>query len=162
MVVGLLGVLKAGGAYVPLDPAHPTERLAYLLSDAAPAVLLTQERVRERLPPSAAKVLELDRQWGEVCQEPAANLPAREQGLSAHHLAYVIYTSGSTGLPKGVAGTHRGMVNRIAAQEGIQGFGADEICCQKTSIGFVDAIFETVGPWGRTRAVSPSWCTSIR
>ncbi|MDC9591961.1 AMP-binding protein, partial [Xenorhabdus sp. XENO-10] len=42
MVVGLLAVLKAGGAYVPLDPAYPTERLAYMLKDAAPVALLTQ------------------------------------------------------------------------------------------------------------------------
>ncbi|MGH8239077.1 MAG: condensation domain-containing protein, partial [Steroidobacteraceae bacterium] len=41
MVVGLLAILKAGGAYLPLDPRYPTERLAYMLTDAAPKVLLT-------------------------------------------------------------------------------------------------------------------------
>ena len=41
MVVGMLGVLKAGGAYVPLDPIHPRKRLAYMLADAQPAVLVT-------------------------------------------------------------------------------------------------------------------------
>ncbi len=40
MVVGLLGILKAGGAYVPLDSSYPKERLAYVLSDAQPHVLL--------------------------------------------------------------------------------------------------------------------------
>ncbi|HEU4558058.1 MAG TPA: amino acid adenylation domain-containing protein, partial [Longimicrobium sp.] len=42
MMVGLLGVLKAGGAYVPLDPGYPAERLAYMLADSAPAVVLAQ------------------------------------------------------------------------------------------------------------------------
>src|SRR3546814_3825536 len=43
MVVGLLAVLKAGAAYVPLDPKYPAERLAYMLGDCRPSVLLTQQ-----------------------------------------------------------------------------------------------------------------------
>src|SRR3954468_4112960 len=50
MVVALLGILKAGGAYVPLDPAHPTERLALILADAEPAVLVTEEPLLAVLP----------------------------------------------------------------------------------------------------------------
>ena len=41
MIVGLLGILKAGGAYVPLDPSYPRDRLAFMLADAQPLVLLT-------------------------------------------------------------------------------------------------------------------------
>ena len=48
MMVGLLGILKAGGAYLPLDPDYPRERLAYMLADAAPVLVLTQEALRER------------------------------------------------------------------------------------------------------------------
>src|SRR5262249_37532299 len=41
MIVGLLGVLKAGGAYIPLDPSYPRERLADMLDDASPKLVLT-------------------------------------------------------------------------------------------------------------------------
>jgi non-ribosomal peptide synthetase component F len=52
MVVGLLGILKAGGAYVPLDPAYPQERLAFMLEDAETTVLVTQQRLLDKLPPT--------------------------------------------------------------------------------------------------------------
>src|SRR6202034_709305 len=111
MVVGLLGILKAGGAYVPLDPNYPAERLTYLLSDAAPRVLLTKERLRERLPGAAAAVIALDSDWSEIAKKGTTNLDSRKSGLGSHHLAYVIYTSGSTGNPKGVMVQHAGVVN---------------------------------------------------
>src|SRR5712672_3097746 len=49
MVVGLLGILQAGGAYVPLDPDNPAERLAYMLQDSQAALVLTQEKLRDKL-----------------------------------------------------------------------------------------------------------------
>jgi amino acid adenylation domain-containing protein len=158
LVVGILGVLKAGGAFVPMDAAYPVQRLAYMLQDAAPQVVLTQERLRSRLPETAAEVIELDSAWSEIGQGDDSDLDPHSQQLSASHLAYVIYTSGSTGEPKGVAAEHRGMVNRILAQESIEPFAPDEICCQKTSIGFVDAIFEILGPlcYGRPLVLAPA------
>jgi amino acid adenylation domain-containing protein len=110
MVVGLLGILKAGGAYVPLDPAYPFERLAYMLKDAAPTVLLTQERLKGKLPDTAAEVISLDSDWNEIAGEIANNLDLRAVGLRSQHLAYVIYTSGSTGTPKGVLVAHENLV----------------------------------------------------
>ena len=110
MVVGILGVLKAGGAYVPLDPAYPEERLAFMLGDSGAEVLLTQQRLRDRLPPYGGHVLCLD-------AEPTAAL-AEEEDLAnlatPDSLAYMIYTSGSTGRPKGALIPHRGLVNYLS------------------------------------------------
>src|SRR5437868_5685666 len=49
MVVGLLALLKASAAYVPLDPAYPAERLAFMLDDSAPSLVLTHPAAREAL-----------------------------------------------------------------------------------------------------------------
>jgi natural product biosynthesis luciferase-like monooxygenase protein/amino acid adenylation domain-containing protein/non-ribosomal peptide synthase protein (TIGR01720 family) len=111
MMVGILGVLKAGGAYVPLDPTYPRERLAYVLADSAPKMLLIQQAVRKRLPSHSIPTLALDAAEGELAAQPTTNPDARSRGLAPGHLIYVIYTSGSTGMPKGVAALHQGVLN---------------------------------------------------
>jgi len=102
MVVGLLAILKAGGAYVPLDSAFPPERLAYMLSDAAVGVLLTETRTLDRLPPHDAAVVLLPAEG----EDDGDALPPAV-AVTPEHLAYVIYTSGSTGRPKGTEVPHR-------------------------------------------------------
>ena len=143
MLVGLIGILKAGGAYLPLDPGYPAERLAFMLEDAGAPVLVTQSALVGRLPAHGAHVVRLDADAPAIAAHPTT---APTLALDPHNPAYVIYTSGSTGTPKGVVGTHDAMANRIAAQTAIVPFAHDDICCQKTSIGFVDSIFETLGP----------------
>jgi surfactin family lipopeptide synthetase C len=143
MVVGLLGILKAGGAYVPLDPAYPQERVALMLADAQVPVLLTQERLLDRLPENNAQVVCLDRDWADIQILPNQNL----QTASYHpaQLAYVIYTSGSTGKPKGVAIEQRSLVNY--AQTAIAEYGLQECdrILQFSSISF-DAAIEEIFP----------------
>jgi amino acid adenylation domain-containing protein len=146
MVVGILGTLKAGAAYVPLDPAYPSERLAYMLSDASPRVLLAQARLQANLPAFGGELILIDRDWSAIATRPATNLPASSIGVRLSDLAFVIYTSGSTGTPKGAMNEHRGMVNRILSQRHFEAFAPGDICCQKTSLSFVDAVFETLGP----------------
>ncbi|WP_229506533.1 non-ribosomal peptide synthetase [Massilia sp. BJB1822] len=110
MVVGLLGILKAGGAYVPLDPSYPQERLELMLDDSAPVVVLTQQALRDRLPPSLPLLcLDGAAEAAQLALQPESD-PERA-GQRPDHLAYVIYTSGSTGRPKGVMITHRSVVN---------------------------------------------------
>ena len=146
MVIGTLAVLKAGGAYVPLDPRYPADRLAYMLADARPGFLLTHSSVRGAVPPSAAEVVDMDRDAGEVSAHAADNLDPQLVGVRPESLAFVIYTSGSTGLPKGAMNEHRGMANRLLSQADIESLTPQDVCCQKTSISFVDSVFETLGP----------------
>ena len=143
LVVGLLGIWKAGGAYLPLDPELPTARLAVLVEDARPSVLVTSGAAAERLPPHAVREVWLDEDAARLAGCPST-APTRSTRLD--HLAYVVYTSGSTGRPKAVGGTHRGLVNRLAAQASLAPYTAEDVGCQKTAVGFVDSLAETLGP----------------
>ncbi|MEH2178722.1 amino acid adenylation domain-containing protein [Nostoc sp.] len=111
MVVAVLGILKAGGAYLPLDPAHPKERLAFILQDTQSPILLTQQRLIEKLPTDSIKVVCLDYDWKEIAQESSENPVCQ---INSANLVYVIYTSGSTGKPKGTLIPHQGLLNYLS------------------------------------------------
>jgi amino acid adenylation domain-containing protein len=128
--ISILAVWKAGAAYVPLDAASPAERLALLLADAAPAVMVHRGPLPALSPPgpgpgpapgaglaatglpavlSGARSLDLAQSWS-----PAAADGAPLPGARPERLAYMIYTSGSTGRPKAVMVEHRSIAAVLA------------------------------------------------
>ncbi len=125
LVTAMLAVLKAGAAYVPVDPQYPAERIAYLLQDAAPAVVITSEVVRHAVP-EGVTTLVLEDIADAVAAESGEDLTDNDRrcALSPLHPAYVIYTSGSTGRPKGVVVGHAGVVN--LALDHVERLGIDE------------------------------------
>ena len=141
MLVGILGIVKAGGAYMPLDLAYPKERLAFMLEDAQARVLLTEERLLDRLPEHEAEVVCLDSRWNEIAREGNAN---PNSGATAEDLAYVIYTSGSTGKPKGVAVPHRA-VNRLVFNTNYVSLNSSDRVAQASTSSFDAITFEL---WG--------------
>ncbi len=108
-VVGILAVLKTGAAYVPMDPAVPAARIEFMLADAAPVAVLTTARQRDRLDGYHVPVVEVDDPH--VCAQPSTALPTP----SSDEIAYLIYTSGTTGVPKGVAISHRNVIELMAS-----------------------------------------------
>ncbi|MGH4018676.1 MAG: non-ribosomal peptide synthase/polyketide synthase, partial [Pseudonocardiaceae bacterium] len=131
LVVALWAVLKAGAAYLPVDPDYPTERVAFVLADAAPVVVLD----------SLEAVGEVD---GYPDSHPTD--AGRTGALVADHPAYVIYTSGSTGRPKGVVVAHRGIVNRLLWMQAAYGLGAGDRVVQKTPSSFDVSVWEFFWP----------------
>ncbi|ROO87214.1 non-ribosomal peptide synthase protein (TIGR01720 family)/amino acid adenylation domain-containing protein [Actinocorallia herbida] len=107
-VTAMLAVWKTGAATVPLDPSHPAERLAAILAEARPRLVLTTRALAGSFAPGTALVF---------ADEPASwtggATPAGPVGSDA--AAYVVFTSGSTGRPKGVVAAHGGVANLVAA-----------------------------------------------
>lgn len=146
MIVGMLAAMRAGAAYLPLDAGHPPARLEYLLSDADPAVLLTELSVRDRLPATTVPTIELDTdpsQTGgadDAESRQAATAPASDP--TPDDVAYVIYTSGSTGRPKGVEITLGGLHNLIAWHLAAYGITESDRTTQIAGTAFDASVWE--------------------
>ncbi|MFI9382048.1 MupA/Atu3671 family FMN-dependent luciferase-like monooxygenase [Kutzneria sp. NPDC052558] len=77
-LAAVLAVIRLGAAFLPLDDAQPATRLAAMIADARPKVILDGSQL-----PEATSI-------------PPAARPSTDD------LLCVLYTSGSTGTPKGV------------------------------------------------------------
>jgi amino acid adenylation domain-containing protein len=142
MVIGLLGILKAGGAYVPLEPTYPRERIAFIMEDSKASVLVTSGKLLTNFLGYNGVSVSIDDSLSFQGQKEGNP----KSGTNANDPAYIIYTSGSTGTPKGVIGLHRGVVNRMAWMWIACPFSLNEKSCLKTSLSFVDSVWEIFGP----------------
>ncbi|QOC93201.1 non-ribosomal peptide synthetase [Micromonospora craniellae] len=134
-LVTLLGVLKAGAAFAVLDPSHPAGRLEYIIRDTAATVVMTQSRVRDRIPEAGAwSIVEVDKDRQAFAEAGAAAKPWATAGRDS--LAYVLYTSGSTGQPKGVLIEHRALQSFIASYRRIFDLQPDDRMLQLAALTF--------------------------
>ena len=106
MIVAILAVLKSGGAYIPIDPTYPQDRVEYMLNSSNAKLLLTQEKLKNKVKFENKIFIELSNK--ETYSYPTENL---ESINTPEDLFYVIFTSGSTGRPKGVMIMHKTMTN---------------------------------------------------
>ncbi|MFE4395327.1 non-ribosomal peptide synthetase [Streptomyces sp. CB02056] len=146
MTCAVLAALKTGAAYLPIDPKYPADRIAFMLADSRPAVLLTTAALAPQLAGADCRTVLLD--------DPAtlaelAGLPAhapqdaeRTAPLLPRHPAYVIYTSGSTGRPKGVTVDHSGFAAMVASLIERFGVGPDTRVLKFASFSFDASVWE--------------------
>ncbi len=154
MVVAALGVIKAGGAYVPIDPNYPDERIEYMLLDSGAQIVLTHERLKNRLGTFEGRVIALDAEWETITAEDTSN---PHYAVFPENLMYIIYTSGSTGKPKGTQLQHRGLVNFIQTEAAYFGATPESQILQFASFSFdasVGEIFKALMT-GATLHVAP-------
>ncbi len=139
LAVCIFGILKAGAAYLPLDPQAPPERLAAMIADTGP-VLVLSDAAGPR-----ADWLALTSAEAEAETEADRDVPL---GVPLHQgsLAYVICTSGSTGRPKGVAVSHGSVTNLLDHWQATMGALAGEAAMLWSSIGFDVSVQEIFLP----------------
>ncbi|WP_165482867.1 non-ribosomal peptide synthetase, partial [Legionella gratiana] len=147
LVVAVLAVLKSGNAYVPLDLKYPNERVATIIEDCQPALILTHncyyEKLQQITPTTPLIALDAPEFRAQLSSFSKENL---EPCYDMTRLAYVIYTSGTTGKPKGVMIEHRALVNTITYFAETVKFTATDKVLAVTTIAFDIAGLELYMP----------------
>ncbi len=136
LLIAVHAVLRAGAAYLPLDPELPTPRLADMIDQAQPALILTHSAFAARLP--------ADRPNRLLDTKPAVAAAFDAPALDGDQAAYIIFTSGSTGRPKGVVVSHRAIHNRIAWMQAAYPLQNDDVVLQKTPFSFDVSVWELI------------------
>ncbi|MDT5155435.1 MAG: hypothetical protein QOI01_7168, partial [Mycobacterium sp.] len=138
-IIAILGVLKTGAAYLPMDPAHPDARIEFMIGDAEPIAAVTTAHLRGRLDGFDFLVLDVDSVA--VDSQLGTASPAPE----SDDIAYVIYTSGTTGVPKGVAVTHRNVIQLMQTLHADLPAGPGQVWSQWHPYSFDVSVWEI---WG--------------
>ncbi|CQD22139.1 linear gramicidin synthetase subunit D [Mycobacterium lentiflavum] len=138
-IIAILAVLKSGAAYLPIDPAHPSARIAFMVSDAAPIAAITTAQLRPRLRQSELRIIDVDDP--RIDAQPAAAPP----GPSPDDIAHIIYTSGTTGMPKGVAVTHHNVTQLFDSLDTGLELSDEQVWTQCHSYAFDFSVWEI---WG--------------
>ncbi|HEX3091982.1 MAG TPA: amino acid adenylation domain-containing protein, partial [Candidatus Angelobacter sp.] len=147
LIVSILAIVKAGAAYFPLDFAYPQERLAFMLHDVNPAVILTSSK---HAPLSFGNrtqiVLDHSRTLSQMTDSDAENPTdqLRHRPLTLSNMAYIMYTSGSTGTPKGVVVTQQAIVRLVCNPNYVE-LNDEKIFLQLSPFTFDASTFEI---WG--------------
>ncbi|MFF9352810.1 amino acid adenylation domain-containing protein, partial [Streptomyces sp. NPDC014734] len=143
--VALLAVVKSGAAYVPVDPGLPVERVAFMLGDADPVVVVSAVALDESLVGGRVRVVLDEGTVRGLSGFAGGDLSVAERGgvvLRPEHPLYVMYTSGSTGRPKGVVFPAGAMVNLLAWHAGVLPGGVGGRTGQFAALGFDAAAHE--------------------
>ena len=137
--IGIIGILRAGATYVPLDPFYPKERLEYMIRHSGAENVLVSGSAGYL--ENVVRCLDIE----SLCDETDGYLERNTSKDTLESIAYILYTSGSTGQPKGIGVPHRVAVNRLTTEPipVIEG----ESFCAKTSLSFVDSIWEMFTGW---------------
>ncbi|WP_156744503.1 non-ribosomal peptide synthetase, partial [Mycobacterium sp. E740] len=139
MIVAILAVLKTGAAYLPIDPALPAARMEFMVADAAPIAAVTNTELAERLAGNDLPVVDIDDPRIDTYPAGVA-LPTPD----ADDVAYLIYTSGTTGVPKGVAVTHRNVIQLLEQLH--RYLPVTGVWTQCHTYGFDTSVWETWSP----------------
>ena len=141
-IAAMFACWRVGAAYVPVDVEQPSARLAAIVEDAEPRIILTDDAGLELTPVPVVQLR--DHRSYSSGAAPTDALPLNDE-YDPEQAAYIIYTSGSTGRPKGVEVPHRAVAAYIDGIAEPYGLSESDRVLQFHSLAFDASVEEIFG-----------------
>jgi malonyl-CoA/methylmalonyl-CoA synthetase len=139
--------VRQGLVFLPMNPAYTADEVAYVLTDAEPALFVCDPKDAASLSPRAAEIgatvltLGADGEgslWDAARDAPAPG-PAADR--NPDDLAAILYTSGTTGRPKGAMLTQANLLSNAEALVDIWRFGPGDVLLHALPIFHTHGLF---------------------
>ena len=148
LITSILGVLKTGAAFVPIDMELPSNRVTFMVEDAAIEVVISdiddpmehQHLAKHVVMPAMA------------IGKGSAEAPV--VAISPEQTAYVMYTSGTTGNPKGIEISMAALTDYALSFAAYFDLGSEDLVIQQASVSFdtfIEEVFPILTAGGRLR-----------
>jgi amino acid adenylation domain-containing protein len=121
LVAALLGAMKAGATWVSLDTEDPPIRLAVILRDSVPELVLTTRALGPQLPGGSPPALNVDHDQG------AADAPALHSSRSIDGTACLLYADKENGVLRGSVLSHRELARAVANMADALAMTSDDV-----------------------------------
>jgi malonyl-CoA/methylmalonyl-CoA synthetase len=132
-VVAHIALQKLGAAAIPLNPGFRKTEMAYLLNDAAAALVLTDPQRKSLISEIAPnlKSLTVSSQTAYQTLDFFRSSPqfAPSIAIEPDDPALIIYTSGTTGKPKGAVLTQQNLAHDAKNIIGVWKISSDDVVC---------------------------------
>eukprot|EP00731_Ephydatia_muelleri_P022965 Em0015g548a len=153
LVAAVLGCVLHGAVFLLVDPSLPAQRMQVQFDISRPRVLLYSMQDHLKIEPTLRACIVPVHGIGVQMEEDHITFPHSflcsqkevENFTCGNDVFYIIFTSGSTGIPKAVCASASGTLNRFEWMWNEFPFQCNDVVCFKTSVNFVDCIWEVLG-----------------